>query len=325
MNGARPEVGEATPVVLVGMARSGTSFLGELFRQNREYSYLFEPFARTPLAAQEFCWKSESHVEGDPMVPVVQAVCSGDVGPLLPLDAKILEWLESRGYRRGARRPKVALKEIKVNLHLRWLHGALGGNVRILHIVRDPRGVVDSFQYAKRRPQEVGSSGASQTLREHWGWEEAPLEIRLHRQQELASLFGSASGVDDLAARWTVLVGHAIEASRVLPATVYHRIRYEDLCNAPVEVADRIFAWLGEPLPEEVRTWLRANTVGGDRSARYSTSRDSRSMASIWRERLSRRQQQRIGEIAGGVMEEAGYDPSVNPESSEVPSTVANS
>jgi hypothetical protein len=85
-------------------------------------------------------------------------------------------------------------------------------------------------------------------------------------------------------------VGQAVTDSAQIPTAGYLRVRYEDLCLDPVGTAERIYAWLGVPLPQQVTEWLTVNTSGGRRGDRFGTARDSAAMLDVWRRQLDRRQ-----------------------------------
>lgn len=303
-----------TAILLFGMARSGTSFLGELFKNNPRVSYLFEPFRSLRLSGDDFSWRTEEFTDPGEEA-IVEATFRGDAAPLLAADPEIGAWLASHGHRTGPERTLVVAKEIKTNLQVRWLDRFLPPALPFVHIARDPRAIVDSFLYAKPQPPGRGlfgggkrSGGEAGTLFQHWGWDKPGAAPRVAPEFDgPASLLASADPVDSVCARWVIQVGHAVRDMAHLHGRRCLRIRYEELANDPEGAAARLYQDLELPLPGPVVEWLSDNTRAGKRESRYSTARDSRSMARIWEGRLPGPTVDRVLELCGPLMKELGY------------------
>jgi hypothetical protein len=321
-------------ILAVGVARSGTSFLGELFRQNPELVYLYEPFwGDTFFARRQWTWLTEA--DRDPEAErLLRETFDGRFDELerqqpTPQHAKggfasRREELEAQvtAQQNGAALP-FAIKEIRLNMHLRWAAAVLGPELRIVHLVRDPRGVAASFLFSDDKPASglrrlLGAAGGRRAAepsedslyREWGGWFREGIQPRLGPDyREYGRLFDSDRPHERVAARWVVFTGQALTDAATLPAAQYLRVRYEDLCRDPLGVAGDIYRFLGRLLPATVEQWLVSNTQGGDRGDRYGTSRNSREMVDVWKTQLDRRQISDIEAVCRPVMAQLGYEP----------------
>ncbi len=321
-------------VLAVGVARSGTSFLGELFRRNPGTPYLFEPFwGDTFFVRKQWTWLTEADDEPEAET-ILREVFEGRFEALERQQAapknrrrgfasRGEELRASLGSRWPGRADDFALKEIRLNLHLRWAARVLGPALRIVHLVRDPRGVVASFLFAeqKRRPsvrtlltspvQTVRRAFTSaQTLLDEWSdWLRIPDRRLAPPFASLGALFDTGEPHQRVAARWAAATVHALEDSERLGPGQYFRVRYEDLCLDPVGQARRVYRFLDRPLPGAVEDWLLENTRGGDRQNRYGTSRNSLEMPHVWKTQLTRQQISDVEAVAASVMARLGYEP----------------
>jgi hypothetical protein len=319
-------------VLVIGVARSGTSFAGELFRQNPEVTYLYEPFfGDTVLRKRQWVWRTEESREPS-AERLLREVFDGCFRELerqqtAPMGSGGGYASRADELRAGMRRhpaatdPPIVVKEIRLNMQLRWVARVLGDQLRVVHVVRDPRGVAASFLWSGRgsrvsleffRRRMPGASkkerSAGDTLLDQWAWFEPPDEWALAPSyQRYEALLGKGKAHARLAARWSILTGHALDDAEGLPRGHYLRVRYEDLCLDPLGEARRVYGFLSRPLPASVEDWMLTHTRGGDRQERYGTSRDSAVMADVWRQQLTRRQVTEITAICSPVMERVGY------------------
>jgi hypothetical protein len=327
-------------VLVVGVARSGTSFLGEIFRQNPDMAYLYEPFwGNTVIKERQCIWLTEGDHEPQ-SERLLRDVFNGQFDelerqqprPQNPQFSSRRE--EATRYLRGGeieRGTDVVMKEIRLNMQMRWVLKVVGPDLRIVHLVRDPRGVAASFllpmentikdeiseaQNGSRahrflsRPLAFLNSGQAveQTMYAGWEWNKAPEMQRFAPEfQSYGRWLDTGAPHQRIAARWALLTGHAIADSEKVPAAQYHRVRYEDLCRDPAGVSSRIYEFLGKPMPQTVTEWLLQNTRNGNREDRYATSRNSREMIDVWKSQLTRRQARAIESLCRPLMEVLGY------------------
>lgn len=86
----------------------------------------------------------------------------------------------------------------------------------------------------------------------------------------------------------------------------YKLVRYEDVGSHPRESAEDIYKFLGIPFPKEVENWIVVNTNSSSGDG-FSHTRDSRAIIHAWRERLQLPYVQRIQEKCAEVMSRLGY------------------
>ncbi|XP_067091159.1 LOW QUALITY PROTEIN: carbohydrate sulfotransferase 1-like [Osmerus mordax] len=168
-------------------------------------------------------------------------------------------------------RRHVAIKTVRVPEvgDLRTLTEDLRLDLRIVHLVRDPRAVLASRMVAfpeQFRPWKIWNATG--------------------RRPHYLDLSQITSTCRDMAV--------SVETGLSRPAWLrgrYVLLRYEDLALRPEEKARELYRFLGLEMEESVRAWISLNTNGSvvspsDWNYRYSTSRDSRATAESWRLRL---------------------------------------
>ncbi|XP_069077859.1 carbohydrate sulfotransferase 1 [Pleurodeles waltl] len=89
----------------------------------------------------------------------------------------------------------------------------------------------------------------------------------------------------------------------------YMLVRYEDLARDPMKKTEEIYAFLGIPLDGTVERWIMNNTRGGDSSAKhkYGTVRNSAAIAESWRLTLSYEIVEFIQSACQQVLDQLGY------------------
>lgn len=143
-------------------------------------------------------------------------------------------------------------------------------DLKIIHLVRDPRAILASRMTA-----------FSEQFR---AWKIWNVTGRQPRYVDLSQI---TSTCKDMAA--------SVETGLQRPAWLrgrYLLVRYEDLALSPEARATEIYRFMGLEMEDRVRTWIVKNTNSSvpspsEGSYRYSTSRDSRVTAESWRLRLS--------------------------------------
>jgi hypothetical protein len=137
---------------------------------------------------------------------------------------------------------------------------------KVVHLVRDPRGVLNS--YIKRR----GSDEASSEGIKNW--------VRVH-----------SSGR---------------EIGKVVGASSYHLVKYEDLCNNPAEALKSICRFIGVK-PMDLTAVANENihhVIGNDMRRK---ALDGIRLDEKWRENLTRFQMDECERLAGQLAKECGY------------------
>ncbi|KAI1905439.1 hypothetical protein AGOR_G00016190 [Albula goreensis] len=192
-------------------------------------------------------------------------------------------------------RGHVAIKTVRVPEvdGLRALSEDPRMDLRIVHLVRDPRGILasrmaafaDQFRAWKvwnatgRQPRYVDLAQITRTCRDLA--ESASLGLR----RQPAWLRGR-----------------------------YLLVRYEDLARQPEAKAKEIYRFVGLEMDERVLGWISRNTNHSAPSAsegdyKYSTTRDSRAMAESWRLRLAYDIVRAVQDLCNDTMSLLGYRP----------------
>lgn len=292
--------GTGSRIFILAAMRTGSSFLGEIFAQRRDFFYLFEPgkYLANYIEANNL----SREVLITRYLQLIEEVYRCDFS-----NAKVLTdglsnetvlgkkrfapaLLRSKGCRRlsGKHRlvcdhpfpvseianvcktkPHVGIKAIRIpdlNLLLHLMRRSKT-NLKVIHLVRDPRGMVVS-------------------------------RLRVHKDHRLPNggLYNVSHITDTVryyVQRYCLSWATNIEIGKYVPSvsTNYKLVRYEDLARDPVRNTRDIYSFvgLGSKIPNEVYRWIENNTGinqdvnQSDTSRPYSTSRNSRETYEAWR------------------------------------------
>jgi hypothetical protein len=157
-------------------------------------------------------------------------------------------------------------------------------DLRIVHLVRDSRGVAHSWTKETRKPEAVGRDAYLDTYR--------PTRM---------------------AGRWLTynLLFHALRASAAVPSAV---IRYEDLVRHPMETVRRVVDLAGLPLREEDVRWLREgwvpiepeHTIAGN-PMRFRHGKMPLRLDEEWRQKMRSRDRFIVSAVTSPLLLRYGY------------------
>ena len=149
---------------------------------------------------------------------------------------------------------------------------------KIIHLVRDPRAVVNSLK-------SVGFFKRSKDPRRELTW----FVKKICHQME-----------------FDVKAGMFIRT--ILPEG-YRLIRFEDLAQDPLSAASELYKFTGIKMLDTIKKWLNNTTtsVNGHKSA-FSTVRDSKQIISKWRTKMSSATVQIVENYCGRVMGHLHYN-----------------
>ena len=270
-------------VIIVTQMRSGSSFTGELFNRNDDFIYYFEPligFAnpffenRTSSNAKEFIELPIAHLlqcnhkempgwwNSNFKLPGQQCASSRAIQPtsLCKFDNKTGIFVPSAAWvppetsipiLEAACNSKrnIALKTVRVE-NINYLEKVVKDpsmNVKIIHLVRDPRGAHFS---------------RLSVCMPHWLLCDMPYSC----------------------ARLETNIKFWLNTPKWLK-NKYLLVRYEDFAENPLFIAEEIYNFVGTPMPQSVKDWLFENTQQ-DRGDPFSHTRNSRQTATKWRTML---------------------------------------
>lgn len=165
-------------------------------------------------------------------------------------------------------------------------------DLRIIHLVRDPRAILASRIMA-----------FSDQFRAWKIWNATG------RQPRYVDLTQITSTCKDMTASLTT----ALQRPPWLRGR-YLLVRYEDLALNPKDKAEEIYRFVGLDMDERVQAWITRNTNSNtgspsDWNYKYSTSRDSRTTAESWRLRLSFDIVRTVQNLCNHTLSQLGYRP----------------
>ncbi|XP_071508915.1 carbohydrate sulfotransferase 1-like [Diadema antillarum] len=309
-------------VLIVAAMRTGSSFLGELFQQRKDFFYMFEPgmllmhkldssnLTRRVMVTKlidmlEKFYHCKFHgvpffidllnqktlharkqaipaLVSDQFCRRVQSRHSRPKDMCEPVSIKALESACTS-------RPNTAIKSIRI-LDINLMQALVQEpdvNLKIIHIVRDPRSMIIS------RLKLIMPS------------------IKLYNVTELTDTYRNI--LIRYCSNWlqNYEIGHYVPFIR----KNYLLVRYEDLALEPFKYAQKVydFVGVGAEIPPEMRLWIAQNTQVNDpsekKSAAFSTTRDSKSVLVGWKKRITHEMAQAIEEVGDctRLMEATGY------------------
>lgn len=300
---------------IVGVPRSGTSWLAKIFDSHPKVVYRHEPdtILRT-TAIPAYCGAGDidtylpaarSYLNSLLEVRVPKTVGSrpifkkdyyGNLSFLLRngmiLAAKAAERIGPfRGYAQRVRIPdlidirqdslRVVIKSInalgRVTLFLRAWPGS-----KAIIIVRHPCGQVSSLLRGIERAGRNAQLPATVDFGIYELLAETDQAIRRGLSLEV---FKRMKPIERLAWLWAIMNEKAIEELEGSP--IVRILKYEELCEAPEKVARELFDFAGLPWNNKTQVFLRASVEYRGHEGYYDVFRDTRKAAYKWREELS--------------------------------------
>ena len=300
-------------ILLFGMPRSGTTWLGKLFDAQRQTYYLHEPDS------------VDANIAIPLLLPVGQTMSS-------ELPAQLPRWLANKAEKVIASRPffnKDYLNPISWGLFLATSYatkaaGRLGLNgllkpvrlqfgaapvvvwksieslgrmaairqlteARCIHILRHPCGHIASTL----KGQDAGLFDGSLPIWQDWDLFDKLLQQSGDTRFTLDDV-KQMTKEQRLALRWGLINDFALAQGNEQHTMV---LVYEDLCKNPAEVLQRCLAFCQLTPDRQCLGYLRSSTQGNDDSAYYSTTKDPLTSAYKWRKQLSAAVQQQIYDV----------------------------
>lgn len=298
----------AGPILLFGMPRSGTTWIGKIFDSHPDTVYKHEPdsFKKIldvpilPPAAEHGRYRDAilRYVEGIP------GVRSSKVCGKRPLFAKsyfgrVRLQTMSAGVAAAGIASRVGLEipvigspsRIPDGARLLWksiesigrlrLVAATLQDARLVHLMRHPCGYVASVQRGEAGRRFEDNRGAS----EDYGILDMLLGTELAGKRGLSlDYFRSLEPVERLAWRWVLFNDEACIAAA--ENSNCRTVRYEDVCAEPIESVANMFDFAGLPSSAQTREFLEASTAT-EQDSYYSVYKNPSVAANKWRKELS--------------------------------------
>uniref|UniRef100_A0A8C5QLS7 Sulfotransferase n=1 Tax=Leptobrachium leishanense TaxID=445787 RepID=A0A8C5QLS7_9ANUR len=316
---------ERTHVLILSSWRSGSSFTGQIFSQHPDVFYLMEPAWHVWTTMYQNSAKVLSMSVRDLIRSVF--LCDMSVFdaymPSNKTKADLFQWDASRAlcsppacknFKREDIIPQkscrilcgkypfdtvqdtcktyshVVLKEVRF-FDLKTLYPLLSDpslNLRILHLVRDPRGVFSSRlkRTELSRDSEIIMGGTQ--VKQNADREYKVMEEICRSQAEIYQM-ATQTPYGDLGRR-------------------YLMVRYEDIVNDPIVKAGQMYQFANLDFAPRLKTWIHNITHGkGQGDSFIITSRDAQNVSKAWREDLPFKTIQRVQTICAKAMDVFGY------------------
>jgi hypothetical protein len=299
----------AAPIVVTGMARCGTSWVGKLLQAGGGLTYINEPLnprhppGRSPgvlnaSVERHYQYIGEHNEDGwlaafDDTLRLRYHVVAELRRNRSPYDlARMTKY--ATGFLTGRLLGRRALLDDPYALLAsEWLANRLG--CRVVVVVRDPVAMVASWKRLGWTT-DLGELLHQPALMRDW------LEPF---RRELETVSASGDVVDQVALLWRLLYLVAAEYERRCPAI--RVVRYEDLATEPVACVADLYATLGLEFDERAEAEVVRSTTGGARRTahRWSLSRsglsktgfrpmDSRANLDAWKRHLDAGEVERV-------------------------------
>ncbi|XP_076589451.1 carbohydrate sulfotransferase 6 [Chaetodon auriga] len=315
-------------VLVLSSWRSGSSFLGQVFSQHPSVFYLMEPawhvwtklqrpgarvlrmavrdlfrsVFQCDFSAMEVYLPEQHNVSNLFMWSHSRALCSPPVCPLTPpnelsnqtvcsqtCDAIGLRVVEEA----CATYSHVVLKEVRF-FELESLYPLLQDpslDIRIIHLVRDPRAVVRSRE----------QSAKAFTIDDAIVLEQKNMPTAEVQYQVIQEICRSHVRINERA----ILKPPPFLKGR------YKMVRYEDVARNPLEEINDMYKFVGLKMTEQLGKWIYRVTHGKGKGTKNEafkiTSRNAEDVSQAWRSVLPYNKVKRIQEVCKGAMSLLGY------------------
>lgn len=302
-------------ILLFGMPRSGTTWLGKLFDAQRQTSYLHEP----------------DSVDVNMGIPLLLSAAKATSSPL---PGQLPKWFANKAEKVIASRPffgkdyfsvvdwwlfvgsayatkvfgRVGLQRLvkpvrkqSENARFVWKSiESLGRMAAIkqimpalsIHILRHPCGHIASTL----KGQDAGLFDGGIPIWQDWDLYEKLLQQSGEQRFTLDDI-KKMTTEERLALRWGIINDFALAQCQDDNSNMV--LIYEDLCKNPVDVFKKCLAFCQLQPDQQCLTYLNSSVQGDENSAYYSTTKDPLKSAYKWRKQLLGDVQQRIKHIVG--------------------------
>jgi len=295
----RPPAGESSPILVTGMPRSGTTWIGRMLQASQSVGYISEPF-------------NLAYSPGTFRVPVdhwYTYVTRENEHRFLPTLQEGLEYKYplARELRRCRSRT-----DLRSALAMWWSFARSSGR---RPLVKEPHAVFSAEWFARRLGSDVvitvrhPAAVVSSWKRLGWSFDFAHLLeqpalirdwLRPFKSEMEAALAPSHDLVDRVALLWRVVYAVVAEYQNRFPEFIL--LRQEDLSREPLERFAALYDRLGLPFTSAARHAVTVSSSSQNPKetpveSPYETQIDSRATLDGWRRRLDADEVRRIRAI----------------------------
>ena len=302
-------------ILLFGMPRSGTTWIGKLFDSHPQVLYLHEPDSVAPdrelplLVDQSALPQWQPHIEQQ--LAHWMAARAEKVIASRPFFRKsYMSALQWQLFRLSAYASK-ALSRFGLPLcrqpirHHRkdadpvvvWKSiesiGRIGAysqaaDALAIQLMRHPCGNIASTLQGEKNHRFDGQTATA----DDWQLYEKLLEQAGEERFDLRDI-QAMSPEERLTVRWGIMNDFALAQLAKLPGSQSRIIKYEDVCRSPLESINQLFEWAGLSFSESTLAFIKASTAHHSDDY-YGTRKDPLTAAYRWQDKLSKHQIVRI-------------------------------
>lgn len=303
------------PILIFGMPRSGTTWLGKIFDSHPDTLYQHEPdtwhrisIPRYPEAGETDCYTAIiQDFAAD--LPKLNALRVAGKLPLFPKAylsysrmhlMRISVWFAHLGGRLNLELPVFmhSTAEDYVQRRVVWKSieslGRIGLILNVLpeakaiHILRHPCGYIASVLRGQRGNRFTDNNSAS----EDYGIFKVTNNNFLGMQYQLSiEKLKKLSPEERLAWQWVLLNQKALLESEATDRALC--VRYEDICINPLKSTEQMFRFTGLEMTDQTRRFITASTTQADERY-YSVYKNPEIAAMRWQEELSSKTIERV-------------------------------
>lgn len=294
-------------ILLFGMPRSGTTWIGKLFDSHPDTLYRHEPDTWRPLEMPRYPNAAEAGCYGATIRAFVKSLPDAKVARVAasrPLLRKAYQsragfwmaqsgaWVARAGSRLSPEFPVLFSSSASgySARRLVWKSieslGRLGAfmnvlpEMRAVHILRHPCGYIASVLRGERTGRFVSRT----PIDEDYGVFTAALASPLNQKYDLTSIdFKSLQPEERLAWNWVLLNEKVRQECRSSGQVL--QVFYEDVCLRPKEQVAMMFGFVGLEVMPQTNAFIAASTIPAH-SGYYSVFKDPIAAAASWQSEL---------------------------------------
>jgi len=318
-------------ILLFGMPRSGTTWLGKIFDSHPDTLYRHEPDGRGTLDAiplfpakndaEKYISLLKPYIEGLPAIRDEKVSATLPIFPKryynraqLALRVPLIYYIKVKSRILGtAHLPQIFSATKTTDATVVWKSieslGRLGllatvfPKARCLLILRHPCGYIASVLRGETTREFEGSVLTD----EDWGIYHLLLELPIAK--ELGITFATITGmtpIERLALRWALYYEHALTETAGLKNVLV--VRYKDFCAQPLLEAQKAFKHCQLPWTVDTERFITSST-STQSNAYYSVFKDPKVTAERWKKELSKEDVRQIMAVVSKFKAGSYYTP----------------
>ncbi|XP_072034723.1 carbohydrate sulfotransferase 1-like [Amphiura filiformis] len=318
-------------VLLLSQFRTGSTFVGEIFNKNPDIFYLWEPLVCVPhnetLARNSFskyirdlcncefskasasCLGNQREIIHSTGVAALCRRVTGVYGVECPLATPHIfhnQCVKSSG--------NIAMKVTQIGLdQIKNVVEESNINVKIIHLVRDPRGTANSRHFFMMTPEEKRNFKNSIEKQQNGTGVKSLKEMGYFDD---LLLIPEELRIDQLC-EWTHL---NLQGALRQPKWLHNRymlLRVEDFIQDPVKTAQDIYSFIGIPVSSPVLEWLEKLLIVtsseevsqlSNEASMFFPRKNFADIATKWRKYTKFSDVLETQRVCGDVMKMLGYD-----------------